>query len=67
MTGGNNPCERYGHKFYVCDVAVVKAEGKVVIHALCTSCGDLKTHESVVTKNHIDFQVQEKYNKRNEA
>ena len=63
----SNVCERFGHKYYVCDVAVVKAEGKVVIHALCTSCGDLISHEKVVTSAQIDFQVTEKYTKRNEV
>ena len=67
MSGGNSVCERFGHKYYVCDVAVVKSEGKVVIHALCTSCGDLIGHSRQVTDAHVDFQVHEKYNKTKEG
>lgn len=66
-SGGNQLCERLGHRYYVCDVATVKTEGKVVIHALCTSCGDLLSFERIVTQAHVDINVIEKYNKRNEA
>lgn len=59
-------CERFGHKYFVADVSIVKSEGKVVIHALCTSCGDLLSFERIVTKANTDFSTIEKY-KRNEA
>lgn len=41
----------YGqHRLHVADVAVVEAEGKVVIIALCLNCGVGFANEHVVAK-----------------
>lgn len=37
------------HHYYVADVAVVEAEGKVVVIIVCTSCGDSKALSHKVT------------------
>lgn len=31
------------HRYFVADVAQVESEGKVVIIAMCTACGETKT------------------------
>lgn len=38
------------HRFFVADVAVAATEGKVVVIAICTSCGNVKSTEVQVTK-----------------
>ena len=38
------------HRFYVADVAVVQAEGKVVVVSQCTACGEVRSSEVQVTK-----------------
>lgn len=43
------PCEMHGHRYFVADVAQVNDEGKVVVIALCTSCGDWLTHSTIVS------------------
>ena len=48
-------CQRFGHKYFVADVAVVTAEGRVVILALCTSCGAFLSHSEQVTKGNIEI------------
>lgn len=45
----STPCETHGHRYFVADVAQVTDEGKVVVIALCTSCGDWITHEVIVS------------------
>ena len=39
------------HRYYVADVAVVEAEGKVVPIVICTACGKCISHEVQVTTN----------------
>jgi len=36
------------HRFFVADAAQVEDEGKVVIIAMCTACGQTRTTEHVV-------------------
>ena len=38
------------HRYFVADVAVVEAEGKVVPILVCTACGDCVTHDLIVAK-----------------
>ena len=33
------------HRFYVADVAIVEAEGKVVVILVCTACGKCLHHD----------------------
>ena len=40
------------HRFFVADVAVVEAEGKVCIMALCTACGTTQMTTHKVTEGH---------------
>ena len=37
------------HRFFVADVAQVETEGKIVLIAMCTNCGELKVSEVKVT------------------
>ncbi len=48
-------CEKFGHRYFVADVASIQDEGKVVILALCTSCGDHIRIDEVVTKAGYHF------------
>lgn len=45
----SNPCEQHGHRYFIADVAQVTGEGKVVVIALCTSCGEFIQHEVIVS------------------
>ena len=49
MSTSNGNCEGR-HTYYVADVAVCVGEGKIVVVAMCTSCGDVKSTEVQVTK-----------------
>lgn len=52
-------CLREGqHRYHVADVAVVPAEGKIVIAALCISCGDVLSKDVAVTKPHTQIHLQ---------
>lgn len=48
MRAGNQNCTRE-HDYFIADVAQVTEEGKIVINAICKSCGDLVTHSVKVT------------------
>lgn len=50
-------CLRNGHRYFVADIALVPAEGKVVILALCTACGDPLTHERIVAAPHRELML----------
>ena len=52
-------CDREGqHRYHVADVAVVPAEGKIVIAALCISCGSVLDKHIQVTKPHTQIHLQ---------
>jgi len=60
-------CEREAqHRYHVADVAVVQAEGKVVVIALCISCGNVLSKEIQVTKtaSPINLQSNDKKEKK---
>jgi len=39
-----------GHRFFCADVVGIEPEGKVVVLALCTACGDFISKEFQVSK-----------------
>jgi len=39
------------HDLFVVDCVGVEAEGKVVVLAICRHCGELRSHEVVVSKS----------------
>lgn len=42
MIEGEGVCKRVGyHHYFVADTVLVPGEGKVIVLALCTSCGNL--------------------------
>lgn len=45
-------CGQYDHHYFVADVVLIPAEGKIVLLALCTACGDFKSHEKTVAAPH---------------
>lgn len=53
------------HRYFVADVVLIPTEGKVVILALCTACGQPQFHEKVVAAPHttLDSLNQQKKNK----
>jgi hypothetical protein len=60
-------CEREGqHRYHVADVALVPAEGKVVVIALCISCGNVLSKDVKVTTphSHIDLLSNDKKEKK---
>lgn len=36
------------HRFFVAEVVANQSEGKAFVLAICTACGELKAHETVV-------------------
>jgi len=44
----NFSCNECNHRYFVADVVLIPSEGKVVLLALCTACGDFKAHEKLV-------------------
>lgn len=50
-------CQRSGHRYFVADIALVPAEGKVVLLALCTACGDFLSYEKLVAKAHSELEL----------
>lgn len=57
MTSDN--CKKFGHRYFVADVATVTHEGRVVILALCTSCGDHIRIDEQVTEAGTQFQTRQ--------
>lgn len=44
----NNP-ECFGeHRFFVAEVVANQSEGTVFVLAICTACGELKSHKTIV-------------------
>ena len=41
-------CGNYEHRYFVADVVLVPSEGKIVLLALCTACGDFKSYDKTV-------------------
>lgn len=58
-------CDPNYHRYFVADVVLIPAEGKVVLLALCTACADFKAHEKVVSAPHtpLDSLNTQKKNK----
>jgi hypothetical protein len=54
------------HRYFVADVAVVPAEGKVVVLALCTACGDLLEKHVQVARPHTEITLKS-LEKQNES
>lgn len=53
-------CANSPHHYFVADVAVVPAEGKVVVIAICTACADVKVHHISVCEPHTDIHLEKK-------
>lgn len=51
------------HRFYCADVAVVPAEGKVVVIIVCTACGESLAREHIVAQKDNEIHI-EKQNKK---
>lgn len=45
-------CGNYDHHYFVADVVLVPTEGKIVLLALCTACGDFKSYDKAVAAPH---------------
>lgn len=56
-------CGNYDHRYFVADVVLVPAEGKIVLLALCTACGDFKSHEKQVAAPHTALDSLKTQNK----
>lgn len=56
-------CDAHGHRYFVADCAAVEAEGKVVVIALCTSCGEFISHEVIVALSKAKFTLLKQNNK----
>lgn len=58
-------CGDANHRYFVADVILIPSEGRVVMAALCTACGDPQFHEKVVSKPHtvLDSLKTQKKNK----
>lgn len=50
-------CGQYDHRFFVADIALVPSEGKFVLIALCTACGNVLTHEQVIAQPHASLEL----------
>lgn len=51
------------HRFYCADVAVVPAEGKVVVIIVCTACGESLAREHIVAQKDNEIHLEQKQNK----
>jgi len=45
-------CGNFDHRYFVADVVLVPSEGKIVLLALCTACGDFRSYDKVVAAPH---------------
>ena len=61
MSEGKTYCNGE-HRLHVAADAIVEAEGKVCIIALCLNCGQGFMNEHVVTKNNSSIQLTKKEN-----
>lgn len=43
-------CKPDQHRYFVADVAQVETEGRIVVIALCTACGDTFSEDFQITK-----------------
>jgi hypothetical protein len=59
-------CERLGHRYFVADVATIESEGKVVILALCTACGQHLRIDETVTGKGSPFRTRTNEKEKNE-
>ena len=49
--------EGCSHRFFHCETVGVEAEGKVVVIALCTACGDVISKEVQVARPHTQLRL----------
>jgi hypothetical protein len=56
-------CGQYDHHYFVADVVLVPSEGKIVLLALCTACGDFKSYDKQVAAPHTALDSLKRQNK----
>lgn len=52
------------HRYFVADVVLIPAEGKIVVCALCTACGTPQFHEKIVAGKNTPLDSQREQKKK---